>query len=117
MKEFLIPSLTLLKNITDGQLDVAKCEKYLKLQGVNSEDILLMCGGMHLQKCKESYAINIIGANEDSWKTLKNCTAIAIVSDNQSANVLAYKLLLKESGHLDDHLFIQYNYQKNLLAS
>ena len=32
--------------------------------------------------------------------------------DNHSAKILAYKLLLKESGHLDDHLFIQHNYQK-----
>ena len=47
-------------------------------------------------------------------KTLKNCgfRVRAIVSDNHSAKVLAYKLLLKESGHLDDHLFIQHNYQK-----
>ena len=47
-------------------------------------------------------------------KTLKNCCfrVRAIVSDNHSAKVLAYKLLLKESGHLDDHLFIQHNYQK-----
>ena len=41
---------------------------------------------------------------------MKNCgfRVRAIVS----AKVLAYKLLLKESGHLDDHLFIQHNYQK-----
>ena len=35
-----------------------------------------------------------------------------IVSDNRSASVLAYKLLLKDSGHLDDHLFIEHDYQK-----
>ena len=32
--------------------------------------------------------------------------------DNHSVKVVAYKLLLKEAGHLDDHLFIQHNYQK-----
>ena len=50
----------------------------------------------------------------DSLKTLKNCgfRARAIVSENHSAKVLAYKLLLKETGHLDDHLFIQHDYQK-----
>ena len=44
---------------------------------------------------------------------MRNCgfRVRAIVSDNHSTNVLAYKLLLKESSHLD-HLFIQYNYQK-----
>ena len=46
--------------------------------------------------------------------SLKNCgfRARAIVSDNLSANVLAYKLLLKESGHLDDNLFINHDCQK-----
>ena len=50
----------------------------------------------------------------DSLKTLKNCgfRARAIVSENHSAKVLAYKLLLKETGHLDDHLSIQHDYQK-----
>ena len=50
----------------------------------------------------------------DSLKALKNCgfRVGTIVSDNHSAKVLAYKLLLKEFGHLDDHLFIQHNYQK-----
>ena len=44
---------------------------------------------------------------------MRNCgfSVRAIVSDNHSTNVLTYKLLLKESSHLD-HLFIQYNYQK-----
>ena len=41
----------------------------------------------------------------DSLKALKNCgfRVRAIVSDTHSVNVLAYKLLLKESGHLDDN--------------
>ena len=50
----------------------------------------------------------------DSFKTLKNCVfrVRAIVSDNHSANRLAYKVLLKEFGHLDDNLFIEHDYQK-----
>ena len=36
----------------------------------------------------------------------------AIVSNNHSAYVLAYELLLEESGHLDDDLFIEHDYQK-----
>ena len=35
-----------------------------------------------------------------------------IVSDNHSANVLAYKLLLEESGQSADDLFIEYDHQK-----
>ena len=44
----------------------------------------------------------------DSLKTLKDCgfRVRAIASDNHSANGLAYKLLLKEFGHLDYNLFI-----------
>ena len=91
-----------------------KCTKPLKLQGVISEDIVLMFDEMYLQKCEECSGGGIIGANEDSLKTLKNCgfRVREIVSVNRSASVLAYKLLLKEAGHLDDHLFIQYYYQK-----
>ena len=50
----------------------------------------------------------------DSWKTLKNFgfRARAIVSENHSAKVLTYKLLLKETVHLDDHSFIQHDYQQ-----
>ena len=49
-----------------------------------------------------------------SLKTLKNCgfRVRAILSDNHSANVLAYKLPLKGFGHLDDNLFSQHDYQK-----
>ena len=45
---------------------------------------------------------------------MKNCgfRVRAIVSDNHSANVLAYNLLLKEFGHLDDNLFVEHDYQK-----
>ena len=38
MTEFLFPSLSLLKKITEGQLDSAKCPKSLKSQGIISED-------------------------------------------------------------------------------
>ena len=50
----------------------------------------------------------------ESFKTLKNYVfrVREILSDNQSANVLDYKLLLKKSSHLDDDLFIEHDYQK-----
>ena len=50
----------------------------------------------------------------DSLKTLKNSgfRVRAIVLDNHSANVLAYKLLRKEFYHLDDNLLIECDYQK-----
>ena len=50
----------------------------------------------------------------DPLKTLKNYgfRVRAIVSENHSASVLVYKLLLMESGHLDDDLFMEHDYQK-----
>ena len=50
----------------------------------------------------------------DSLKILKDCgfRVRAIVSDNHSANVLAYKLLLEESDQSADYLFIEYDHQK-----
>ena len=53
----------------------------------------------------------------DSLRTLKNCVfrVRVIVSDNHSVNVLAYKLFLREFGHLDDNLFIEHDYQENYL--
>ena len=50
----------------------------------------------------------------DSLKSLKNCgfRARAIELENHSTEILTYKLLLKETGHLDDHSFIQHDYQQ-----
>ena len=66
MKEFPFPSLSLLKKITEGQLDVVKCAKSLKSQGVISEDTVLMLDETYLQKCEEYCGSEIIGANENS---------------------------------------------------
>ena len=51
----------------------------------------------------------------DSLKTLKNCsfTVRAIVSHNHSANVLAYKLLLKEFGCTYCRLYCKEIFEKN----
>ena len=66
MKEFTFPSLSLMKKITEGQLDAVKCPKSLKSQGMISEDILLMFDEMYLQKCEEYCGGEIIGANENN---------------------------------------------------
>ena len=66
MKEFTFPSLSLMKKITEGQLDAVKCPKSLKSQGVISEDVVLMFDEMYLQKCEEYCGGEIIGANENN---------------------------------------------------
>ena len=66
MKEFPFPSLSLLKKITEGQLDAVKCPKSLKSQGVISEDVVLMFDEMYLQKCEEYCGGEIISANENN---------------------------------------------------
>ena len=50
MKEFPFPSLSLLRIITEGQLDAVKCVKSLKSQGVKSQDVVLMFDEVYLQK-------------------------------------------------------------------
>ena len=66
MKDFPLPSLSLLKKITEGELDVAKYAKSLKSQEVISEDVVLMFDEMYFQKCEEHCGGEIIGANENS---------------------------------------------------
>ena len=53
MKEFPFPSLSLLRKITEGQLDAVKSAKTLKSQGAISIDVVLMFDKMYLQKCEE----------------------------------------------------------------
>ena len=48
-----ISLMSLLRKITEGQLDAVKCAKSLKSQGVISEDVVLMLDEMYLQKCEE----------------------------------------------------------------
>ena len=66
MKEFPFPALSLLKKITERQLDAVKFAKSLKPQGVISEDVVLMFDEMYLQKCEEYFGGEIIGANENN---------------------------------------------------
>ena len=58
--------MSLLKKITEGQLDAVKCAKSLKSQGVISEDVVLMLDDMYLQKCEEYCCSEIIGENENN---------------------------------------------------
>ena len=66
MKEFPFPSLSLLKKITEGQLDAVKCVKSLKLQGMISEVVVLMFDEMYLHKCEEYCGGEVIGAKENN---------------------------------------------------
>ena len=66
MKDFPFPFLSLLKKITEGQLDAVKCVKSLKSQGVISEDVVLMFDEIYLQKCEEYCGGEIIAANENN---------------------------------------------------
>ena len=66
MKEFTFPSLSLLKKITDGQLDAVKYARSLKPQGVIYKDVVLMFDLMYLQKCEIYSGGEIIGANENN---------------------------------------------------
>ena len=66
MKVFPFPSLSLLKKITEEQLDAVKCAKSLKSQGLISKDVVLVFDEMYLQKCEEYGGGEINGANENN---------------------------------------------------
>ena len=66
MKEFPFPSLSPLEKISEERLDAMKCAKWLKLQGVISEDVVLMFDEMYLRKCEEYCGGEIIDANENN---------------------------------------------------
>ena len=66
MKQFPFPSFSLLKKVTGRQLDIVKCTKSLKSQGVILKDVVLMFDEMYLQKCEEYSVGEIIGANENN---------------------------------------------------
>ena len=57
--------MSLLKKITGEQLEIVKCAKSLKLQGLTSKDVVLIFDEMYLQKCEEYSGGEIIGANEN----------------------------------------------------
>ena len=65
MKEFPFP-FSLLRKITEGQLDAVKSAKTLKSQGAISIDVVLMFDEMYLQKCEEYSGDEIIWADENN---------------------------------------------------
>lgn len=64
MKEFKLPSLSLLKKLTSGKLDPISSLKALKEHGSIAEDVILSFDEMYLQKCEEYAGGEIIGTNE-----------------------------------------------------
>ena len=95
----------------------------LKSQGAISIDVVLMFDETYLQKCEEYSGGEIIGADENN-ELFKGLLSFMIVGLKENVpyviksvpevkiNVLAYKLLLEESGQSADDLFIEYDHQK-----
>ena len=64
-EHFPLPSLSLLRKITKGTLDAVKCAKKLKEVGKISEDVVLMCDEMFLQKVEEYCGGDLIGTDQN----------------------------------------------------
>ena len=75
---FPLPSLSLLRKITKGSIDAIKCAKKLKMVGKISEDVVLMCDEMYLQKVEEYCGGSMVGANEND-ELYKGLVAFMIV--------------------------------------
>ena len=63
-EELPLPSISLLKKITSGNIDALSCAKHLKLEGKISQDIWLIFDEMYLQKCEEYFVGEMIGSDE-----------------------------------------------------
>ncbi|XP_065651124.1 uncharacterized protein LOC136079317 [Hydra vulgaris] len=82
-EELPLPSLSLLKKITSGNIDALSCAKRLKLEGKISQDICLIFDEMYLQKCEEYFAGEMIGSDE-SGEMYKGIVCFMIIGLKQN---------------------------------
>lgn len=64
LNEFKLPSISLLRRITCGKIDVYEAAKKLKENGNISEDIVLLFDEIHLQKSEEYVGGDSVGADK-----------------------------------------------------
>ena len=65
LEEFKLPSILLLRRITSGKIDALAAAEVLKNNKKISEDIILMCDEVYLQKCEEYMLGESFGANKN----------------------------------------------------
>jgi len=65
LEEFKLPSISLLKKVTAGKINVLKAAKLLKDSGSISEDVMLLFDEIHLQKCEEFVGGDVVGADNN----------------------------------------------------
>jgi len=65
LDEFNFPSISFLRKISSGKIDVNQAAKLLKDHGSISEDVILIFDEVHLQKCEEFVGGTTIGANNN----------------------------------------------------
>ena len=65
MKDFPLPSLSLLSKIGKGKIGTIKYAQALKNDGEISEDICLLLDEMYLQKCEEYFGGELTGSDEN----------------------------------------------------
>ena len=68
-EELPLPSISLLKKITSGNIDALSCAKHLKLEEMIFQDICLIFDEMYLQKCEEYFVGEMIGRDESGETT------------------------------------------------
>ena len=65
LEKFPLPSMSLLKKIQQGGIDVVKAIKCLREKGKMSEDIILMADEMYVQKGTQFASGEYVGADEE----------------------------------------------------
>ena len=65
LEKFPLPSMSLLKKIQQGGVDVVKAIKCLRQKGKMSDDIILIADEMYIQKGTQFAGGEYVGADED----------------------------------------------------
>ena len=65
LRDFPLPSLSLLQKISSGTIGDVKCANVLRIEGKNSEDVCLIFDEMYLQKSQEYFGGEMSGCDDE----------------------------------------------------
>ena len=83
LKEFNLPSLSLLHKITQGKIDAISTVKALHGNGIISKDVILIFDEIYLQKGEEFVGGELVTADEDG-ELYKGIVSFMIVGLTQN---------------------------------
>ena len=111
LDEFLLPSISLLNKIKEGNIDALKAAKLLLENSSISKDIAVLFDEMYLQKCVEFCGGEFFGSsiNNELYKSIV-CFMIIRLKENVSYVVKATPVTFINSELLKDELLNCWNF-------